>query len=68
MPTPYYASLRALRMKYKVAFTAHEACVQAGLACTPPSPELLGREAEALQAVNYARDQLIGAMLEVSGD
>jgi hypothetical protein len=29
---------------------------------------LLGREAEALLAVNYARDELIGAMLEATGD
>jgi hypothetical protein len=72
MPTPYNAELRALRMKYKVAFAAHEACVQtlteARLGGAPPSPELLRREAETLQAVNHARDQLIAAMLEAPGD
>lgn len=72
MPTPYDASLRALRMKYKVAFSAHEACVHtltdARMGGATPSPELLRREAETLQAVNHARDQLIEAMLAAPGD
>jgi hypothetical protein len=72
MPTPYNASLRALRMKYKAAFTAHESCVhtlvEARFGGAPPAPELLRRETEALLAVNQARDELIEAMLEVHDD
>ena len=71
MPTPYNASLRALRMKYKSAFTAHESCMQAltdtKLRGEQPSRDLLDREAEALRVVNEARDSLLAAMAEAPG-
>lgn len=72
MPAHHYASLRALRMKFKLAFSAHEHCVQTltgtRFGGAPPSSELLRREAETLQAVNQARDELIEAMIEAPAD
>jgi hypothetical protein len=72
MPTSHDAALRALRMKYKAASSAHRACVEALAGARrrgeEPSHESLGQEAKAARAVNEARANLLAAMAQAPGN
>ena len=72
MPTPYNAALRALRMKYKAASTAHATCLQAltdaKVRGAPPPQELLEQEAKALGVLKQARAELLAAMVLAPGE
>lgn len=66
MPTPYHSALRTLRMKYKSASAAHQSCThaldEAKRRGEPPSPDLIEQVANALRAVNAAREELFAAI------
>jgi hypothetical protein len=72
MPRASEAALQDLRMRYRAAHAAYQACVRAVTESTMsgalPSPTLLEREARALAALTKLRTSLLDAMAEPAGD
>jgi hypothetical protein len=68
MPGASEAALQDLRMRYRTAHAAYQACVRAVTEATMsgerPSPTLLEREARALAALTKLRTNLLAAMAE----
>jgi hypothetical protein len=68
MPRASEAALQDLRMRYRAAHAAYQACVRAVTESTMsgdvPSPTLLEREARALAALTKLRTNLLAAMAE----
>lgn len=64
------AALQDLRMRYRAAHSAYQACVRAVTEATMsgagPSPALLEQEARALAALKELRSHLLAAMAEVA--
>jgi hypothetical protein len=72
MPGASEAALHDLRMRYRAAHAAYQACVRAVTEATMsgdlPSPTLLEREARALAALTKLRTNLLAAMAEPADD
>ena len=68
MPRASEAALQDLRMRYRTAHSAYQACVRAVTEATMsgsiPSPALLEQEAKALIALKGLRSHLLAAMAE----
>jgi hypothetical protein len=68
MPGASEAALQDLRMRYRAAHAAYQACVRAVTEATMsgdlPSPTMLEREARALAALTKLRTSLLAAMAE----
>jgi hypothetical protein len=68
MPRATEAVLQELRMRYRTAYTAYQACVRAVTEATMsgsgPSPTMLEREAKALGALSELRAQVLAAMAD----
>ena len=64
------AALQALRLRYNAAHAAYQSCVcalsEARIAGHPPSAEPLARVAKALSELTEARQNLLGAMIQVA--
>jgi len=71
MPLVSEPALQELRMRYRAAYTAYQACVRAVSEATMsgslPSPTLLEQEAKALGALTKLRASLLAAMAEAGG-
>jgi hypothetical protein len=71
MPRATEAVLHELRMRYRAAHAAYQACVRAVTEATMsgavPSPTLLAQEAKALGALTELRAKVLAAMAEGDG-
>jgi hypothetical protein len=72
MPGASEAALQELRMRYRAAHAAYQACVRAVTEATMsgdlPSPTLLEQEARALAALTKLRANLLAAMAAQAPD
>jgi hypothetical protein len=68
MPRAPDAVLQDLRMRYRAAYAAYQACVrtvtEATMSGMSPSPTMLEQEAKALNTLNKTRASLLAAMTE----
>lgn len=66
MPPVAEAALQELRMRYRAAYTAYQACVraltEAAMSGAVPSTALLEQEAKALDVLSQTRANLLAAM------
>ena len=71
MPRVAEAALQELRMRYRAAHAAYQACVraltEAAMSGTTPSATLLEQEAKALGVLTQTRANLLAAMAAAEG-